>query len=95
MGLSYFSFCRRGFRGKSFFSCCVCYGFSFSFSVHALTVQKVVSPGGIEAWLVEDHAIPVISMQFGFDGGALTDPNGKEGRASLAAPFLLKAVRGI
>ena len=97
MGLSYFLFCRRGFRGKGlpwFFLVACLTAFSFSFSAHALTVQKVVSPGGIEAWLVEDHAIPVISMQFGFDGGALTDPDGKEGRASLAATLLIEGGAG-
>ena len=27
----------------------------------AVEVQRVVSPGGIEAWLVEDHSNPMIS----------------------------------
>ena len=36
--------------------------------------QKVRSPGGIEAWLVEDYAIPLIAMNFAFRGGAAQDP---------------------
>ena len=42
----------------------------------ALEIQKVVSPGGIEAWLVEDHKVPVIAVEFSFAGGAAADPAG-------------------
>ena len=35
----------------------------------ATQIQRVVSPGGIEAWLVEEHSIPLISVQFSFLGG--------------------------
>ncbi|NKD55240.1 MULTISPECIES: M16 family metallopeptidase [unclassified Haematospirillum] len=54
----------------------------------AFTVQQVVSPGGISAWLVEDHTLPVVSVAFGFAGGAATDPVGKEGRAYMTAAML-------
>ena len=54
----------------------------------ALDIERVVSPGGIEAWLVEDHTVPVISVEFSFAGGAAGDPAGKEGRANLAADLL-------
>ena len=37
-------------------------------SAHAIEVEKVTSPGGIEAWLVEDHTNPIISMGFSFMG---------------------------
>lgn len=56
--------------------------------VCAFTVQPVVSPGGIEAWLVEDHTLPVVSITFGFEGGGATDPSGKEGRAYMTAAML-------
>ena len=48
-------------------------------------IQRVISPGGIEAWLVEEHAIPMVAMEIGFSGGASLDPDGKEGAAYLAA----------
>jgi len=51
----------------------------------AIEVQRVTSPGGLEAWLVEDHTNPIISVQFAFRGGAGLDPKGKEGLANLAA----------
>lgn len=46
-------------------------------------IQEVTSPGGITAWLVEEHAIPIISIEISFEGGALLDPTGKEGVANL------------
>ena len=47
----------------------------------AVEVQRVVSPSGIEAWLVEDHSNPIISLNLAFRGGAALDPAGKEGLA--------------
>ena len=40
----------------------------------AVEVQRVISPGGVEAWLVEDHANPIISLDLTFRGGAALDP---------------------
>lgn len=54
----------------------------------ASTVQKVVSKGGIEAWLVEDYAIPLIAFEFAFKGGATQDPVGKPGAATLLSGLL-------
>ncbi|HXV25772.1 MAG TPA: pitrilysin family protein [Alphaproteobacteria bacterium] len=36
----------------------------------AVEVVRVVSPGGIEAWLVENHANPIISVAIAFRGGS-------------------------
>lgn len=54
----------------------------------AVPVERVVSPGGIEAWLVRDHANPVIALRLVFRGGTALDPKGKEGLASLVAGLL-------
>ncbi len=51
----------------------------------AVEIQKVVSPKGIEAWLVEDHTVPIIAMNFSFEGGSTQDPEGKEGLTRLLA----------
>jgi zinc protease len=51
-------------------------------------VEKVVSPGGIEAWLIEDHTNPLISLAIGFRAGAVLDPVGKEGLAYLESGLL-------
>jgi zinc protease len=59
-----------------------------SLPARALEVQRVVSPGGIEAWLVEDHSNPIISLDLAFIGGTALDPAGKEGLAYLVSRLL-------
>lgn len=48
-------------------------------------VQKVVSPGGIEAWLMELHDAPLITFQLDFAGGSLQDPDGKYGATNMVS----------
>ena len=55
---------------------------------HAIDIQKIVSPKGLTAWLVEDHSNPIITVNFAFRGGAALDPAGKEGIANLVASTL-------
>ena len=54
----------------------------------ATTIEHVVSPGGVEAWLVHEPAVPLIAIDFAFTGGAVQDPAGKAGTANLAASLL-------
>lgn len=54
----------------------------------AVEVQRVVSPGGVEAWLVEDHTNPIISLELAFRGGGALDAAGKEGTAYLLSGLL-------
>ena len=54
----------------------------------AIEVQRVISPGGIEAWLVEDHSNPIITLDLVFRGGAALDPAGKEGLANLVSALI-------
>ena len=58
--------------------------------VEAIDIQRVISPGGIEAWLVEDHKNPIITLSASFASGAAADPEGKEGLAVLTANLLDK-----
>jgi len=46
---------------------------------NAFAIQEVTSPGGIKAWLVEEHAIPLMAMTYSFRGGTELEPAGKEG----------------
>ena len=39
-----------------------------------MKIQAVTSPKGIEAWLVEEHGLPMVAMQFAFIGGSCQDP---------------------
>jgi len=54
----------------------------------ALNIERVVSPGGIEAWLVEEYEVPVITMNVAWAGGAATDPAGKLGLANMVSGLL-------
>jgi zinc protease len=54
----------------------------------AASVQKVHSPGGIEAWLVEDYAVPLVAFDMAFRGGAAQDHAGKAGVAAMMASLL-------
>ncbi|MBF9045864.1 insulinase family protein [Rhodobacterales bacterium LSUCC0031] len=38
-----------------------------------IEIEEVTSPGGISAWLVEDHSIPFVALEFWFIGGAVLD----------------------
>jgi zinc protease len=61
----------------------------FASGAHAMKVQEVTSPGGIKAWLVESHNVPLMAMRFAFDGGGSSqDPAGKEGLANFLASML-------
>ncbi|MCX5512452.1 peptidase M16 [Kaistia algarum] len=57
-------------------------------AAQATRIQNVVSPGGIEAWLVEDYAVPIVAMNFAFEGGAAQDPAGKPGVANMLSGLL-------
>lgn len=48
-----------------------------------MAIQEVKSDVGVSAWLVEDYSVPLINIQFVFDGGSSQDPVGKEGLANL------------
>ena len=54
----------------------------------AKQVERVVSPGGIEAWLVRDATIPILSLEFSFRGGSALDPAGKGGLAEITADMM-------
>jgi zinc protease len=56
--------------------------------VEAMTIERVVSPGGIEAWLVQDHTLPLIAVEFAMLGSADQDPADKPGVAHLATSLL-------
>lgn len=51
-------------------------------------IQRVISPGGIEAWLVHDTTLPLVAMEIAFLGGAAQDPAEKPGVASLTSSLL-------
>jgi zinc protease len=57
-------------------------------SLAAAKIQRLVSPGGIEAWFVQDATVPLIAMEYAFGGGASQDPDGKPGVGNMVADLL-------
>ncbi len=64
------------------------FGATFSTSASAMKIQTVKSPGGIEAWLVEEHSVPLMALRFAFEGGNSQDPAGKEGLANFLTAMM-------
>jgi zinc protease len=54
----------------------------------AMTIERVVSPLGIEAWLVQDRTLPLIALDFAIRGSADQDPADKPGVANMATSLL-------
>jgi zinc protease len=54
----------------------------------AMTIEKIVSPSGITAWLVREKTVPLVSLNYAFRGGSNQDADGKSGTANLAADLL-------
>jgi zinc protease len=53
-----------------------------------MQIKEVVSPGGITAWLVEDHNIPFTAMEIHFRGGTSLDAPGKRGAVNLMTALI-------
>lgn len=53
-----------------------------------IEIQQVESPGGFDAWLVEEHAIPFVALELRFKGGGSLDVEGKRGATNLMASLL-------
>jgi len=54
----------------------------------AVEIQEVTSPGGITAWLVEEHSIPFTAIELRFRGGATLDQPEKRGAVNLMTALL-------
>lgn len=46
-------------------------------------ITEVTSPGGIKAWLVEEHGLPFVALQIRFAGGTALDAAEKGGATNL------------
>ncbi len=54
----------------------------------AVEIQEVTSPGGIRAWLVEEHSLPFTALEIRFEGGTSLDAAGKRGATMLMTSTL-------
>lgn len=53
-----------------------------------IDITEVTSPGGIDAWLVEEQSIPFVALELRFKGGASLDAPGKRGATYLMTALL-------
>ena len=53
-----------------------------------INIQNVTSPGGIKAWLVEEHGIPFTALEIRFLGGTSLDRPGKRGEVNLMTALI-------
>lgn len=53
-----------------------------------MNIKEVTSQGGITAWLVEEHSVPLVAMRFAFKGGSAQDAEGKGGTAHFVSAML-------
>ncbi len=54
----------------------------------AMKIERIVSPMGIEAWLVREQSVPLVALNYAFHGGSSQDEADKSGTANLAASLL-------
>ncbi|MGE0830855.1 MAG: M16 family metallopeptidase [Hyphomonadaceae bacterium] len=57
-------------------------------AAHDVDVERVVSPGGIEAWLVSDSTVPIITLRAYWLGGSAMEPQALLGVTSVMADML-------
>lgn len=59
-----------------------------SFPAGAVTVKSVAGPTGVETWLAEEHALPMIAFEISLPAGSAYDPPSRQGLANMAASLL-------
>jgi len=68
--------------------CLVLAAVFFAAPAFAITVREVKSPGGITAYLAEDHTTPIIAITFGFRGGSALDTSAKLGLSGMTTALI-------
>ena len=53
-----------------------------------IDITEVTTPGGIDAWLVQEESIPFVALELRFKGGASLDVDGKRGATNLMVGLL-------
>lgn len=57
-------------------------------SRYGVDVERIVSPGGVEAWLVSDATVPMIVMRAYWRGGSAIEPENLVGVTSVMADMM-------
>lgn len=79
---------RTGMTRVLFAACFTLTSLAAAPSFAATKIQHLVTPGGIEAWFVQDATVPLVSMEYAFVGGATQDPADKAGVGYMVASLL-------
>ena len=58
-----------------------------------IPIQHWAQPGGVQVYLVESHAVPMLDVQIDFDAGSRRDPPAQAGLASVTAGMSAKGIR--
>src|ERR1700729_1772042 len=89
-GEAFVTYCKPGAWRFAFIlmACLALTPFSATPSHAAAKIQHLISPGGIEAWFVQDSTVPLIAMEYAFGGGATQDPADKPGVGNMVADLL-------
>lgn len=60
-----------------------------------IDIQQVTSPGGINAWVIEEPSIPFVALEIRFRGSASLDLPGKRGATNLMTALLEEGAAGM
>jgi zinc protease len=55
---------------------------------HGVPVQRIVSPGGVEAWLVSDSTVPMVVLRAYWRGGSAIEPEALTGVTGVMTDML-------
>ena len=61
----------------------------FGAPAQAADIQRIISPGGIEIWYVQEPSLPIIAVELAFENaGNSSLPEGKQGLANMISTLL-------
>jgi zinc protease len=60
-----------------------------------IRIAEVTSPGGIKAWLIEEHGLPFTALEVRFRGGTSLDAPGRRGAVTLMTALLEEGSAGL
>jgi zinc protease len=58
-------------------------------------IKPFALKSGIQVYLVEQHTLPIVSIDLSFDGGSVADPKGKEGLASVCMAMMAEGTESL
>ncbi|MFV0333585.1 MAG: M16 family metallopeptidase [Tropicimonas sp.] len=60
-----------------------------------IDIREITTPGGLSAWLVEEHSIPFLALELRFRGGTSLDAPGRRGAVNLMTALLEEGAGGM